>query len=51
MKTYGEWRYSSTFLDLGTMKGEKTRGFDWIGDWVGLESVEKRKKLHSWESN
>jgi hypothetical protein len=44
----GEWRYSSTFLDLGTRwrwlvsftlrllyPGERARGTHWIGGWVG----------------
>jgi hypothetical protein len=43
MKTYGEWRYSSTIVDLGT---------NWIGVWVnprvGLDDV---KKDLCWESN
>jgi hypothetical protein len=57
MKTYGEWRYSFTILDLGTRwrwvisltPGEITPGTNWIGDWVGptagLDAVEKRKPL------
>jgi hypothetical protein len=46
MKTYGEWRYSSTFLDLGTRwmwvvshcrftPGERAPDTHWIRGWVG----------------
>jgi hypothetical protein len=61
----GEWRYSSTFLDLGTRwrsftRWERAPGIHWIGDWVGprasLDAVEKRQKLvppgiESWPSS
>jgi hypothetical protein len=49
MKTYGEWRYSSTFLDLGTRRrasgqlhapaalpGGRAPGTHWMGGVQGL---------------
>jgi hypothetical protein len=67
-KHMGEWRYSSTLLDLGTRcrwvvsfillllhPWKRAPGTHWIGGWVrprvDLDSVEKRKILHCWESN
>jgi hypothetical protein len=59
----GEWRYSSTFLDLGTRwrwmvsftPGERAFSTHWIGGWVGpgvrLDAVEKGNILHYRESN
>jgi hypothetical protein len=47
-----EWRFSSTFLDIGFTHlplylGGKRPGNHWIGGWlnsrVGLDPVEKRK--------
>jgi hypothetical protein len=35
MKMCGEWRYSSTILDLGTRRGRFTPGTHCIGGWVG----------------
>jgi hypothetical protein len=46
MKTYGEWRYISTILDLGNSNcsdsllgrfssEERAPGTHWIGGWVG----------------
>jgi hypothetical protein len=59
MKTYGELRYSSIILDLGTSLSGQPQApaalplakfppcTYWIGDWVGpnegVDSVEKRK--------
>jgi hypothetical protein len=33
----GEWLYSSTILDLGTL-AEKLPGTQWIGDWLGIRA-------------
>jgi hypothetical protein len=50
----GEWRYSSTILDLGiTLSGltleETVPGTEWIRGWVGpiahMDVMEKRKNL------
>jgi hypothetical protein len=57
MKTYGEWKYSSTILDLGTRwrqvisftprplyhRKEQSVPIGWMGSRVGLGAVEKRK--------
>jgi hypothetical protein len=53
----GEWRYSSTILDLSTrwkyrlaslprrfILGERAPGIHWIGSRAGLNAVEKRKR-------
>jgi hypothetical protein len=57
MKTYGEWRYSSTILTSklderewsASLSGRFTPGTHWIGSWVGprtgLDAVEKRNIL------
>jgi hypothetical protein len=62
----GEWRYSSTILDLGIRRRwvisftppsprERAPGTHRIGGWVGpiagLDAVEKRKIVHCQESN
>jgi hypothetical protein len=44
MKTYGEWRYSSTILDhlhiwATLTPGERGRGTHWGGGWAGPEPV------------
>jgi hypothetical protein len=56
IKPYGEFRYSSTILDLGTRWCVVScmplplypRDTHWIGGWVcpraGLDTMEKRKK-------
>jgi hypothetical protein len=67
MKTYGEWRYSSTILYLGTRwrwsasrpdrstPEERSPCTHFIGGWVGpgagLDEVEKREILARRESN
>jgi hypothetical protein len=44
----GEWKYSSTILDL-CARWRQVPGTRWIGGWVGLEAgldaIEKRKIL------
>jgi hypothetical protein len=48
----GEW---SASRPCHFTPGERAPGTHWIGGWVGprvgLDAVEKRKILHSWESN
>jgi hypothetical protein len=61
MKTYGDWKYSSTIFDLITryrwvaashpcrfIPGERAPGTHWIGGWLGPRvglDAEKRKKI------
>jgi hypothetical protein len=63
----GEWRYTSTILDLGTSggewsasrlcrfnPGERALGTNWMGGWVDPRTgldAVKRKILYCWESN
>jgi hypothetical protein len=63
MKTYGEWRYSSTILTSildervwsASLPGRFTHGTHWRGSWVdpraGLDAVEERKTLFLRESS